>query len=241
MRQVPQYLLIGNGRVSRHFQHYFSLLHIPFAVWQRSQSLQELQQQLVSATHVLVLISDGAIEAFIAEHIPAHLTTIHCSGALVTDKAIGAHPLMTFSQDLYDLEQYQRIPFIIDADAPDFQMLFPSLDNPHVRLDKAAKAKYHALCVMSGNFSCILWQKLFSSLQTEFAFPQEIAFPYFEQQAKNILKNPATALTGPLVRGDEKTIQKNIAALKDDPFQAVYQSFVACYKKITEELSHENP
>jgi len=231
MRQVPAYLLIGNGRVSRHFQHYFSLLQIPCEVWQREQPVNKLQEYIQQATHILILISDKAIEPFIQAHLQTSKALhIHFSGSLISDKAYGTHPLMTFSSELYSLEQYQAIPFIVDHDAPDFKTLLPGLANTHVRLNKSLKAKYHALCVLSGNFSCLLWQKLFTSFSEELHLPPAIAHPYLLQQTKNLLSNPVEALTGPLLRDDQQTIQKNLNALANDPFQAVYQSFVSCYQ-----------
>jgi hypothetical protein len=32
MRQVPQYLIIGNGRIASHFRHEFNLLDCPFGI-----------------------------------------------------------------------------------------------------------------------------------------------------------------------------------------------------------------
>ncbi len=230
MRQVPRYLLIGNGRVARHMQQYFTFLGLSFITWQRNQSHTQLQQQINDVTHILLLISDQQIEDFIALHLHnAQALLVHFSGSLVSDKAHGAHPLMTFNQALYSLEQYQRIPFVIDQDAPAFDSLLPGLSNSHVRLDKSFKAKYHALCVLSGNFSCMLWQKLLRSLEQEFHIPASIAHEYLQQQTCNLIKNPETALTGPLVRGDVLTIEKNVAALEGDAFQQVYESFVKCY------------
>jgi predicted short-subunit dehydrogenase-like oxidoreductase (DUF2520 family) len=246
MRQVPRYLLIGNGRVARHFQHYFSLLGLSFTAWHRSQPDTALTQQLHDATHVLILISDQQIETFIEQRLNHNQAMlIHFSGSLISQTAYGAHPLMTFSQALYSLEHYQKIPFVIDHDAPAFDRLLPGLPNVHVRLEKSLKEKYHALCVLSGNFSCLLWQKLLVSFEEEFHFPREMAHLYLQQQTNNVISNPKTALTGPLVRNDVTTIQKNLAALKGDPFEKVYESFVACYQQLThhfknEEIKHES-
>lgn len=234
MRQVPHYLLVGNGRVARHFQHYFSLLGLSFGMWQRNQPTCLLQQQLTLATHVLILITDEQIEKFIAQYLPvAQALLLHFSGSLVSTKAYGAHPLMTFNQDLYSLAQYQAIPFVIDEDAPEFAAILPGLPNTHMRLPKALKAKYHALCVLSGNFSCLLWQKLFHSLEQEFHFPPAMAHLYLQQQTNNLLANPQTAFTGPLIRNDWVTVEKNLTALAGDPFQKVYESFVLCYQQLT--------
>jgi predicted short-subunit dehydrogenase-like oxidoreductase (DUF2520 family) len=241
MRQVPQYLLIGNGRVARHFRYYFSLLGLSFVTWQRGEPLEKLQQWVATSTHVLILITDQAIEEFMAKYLKnTSALCIHFSGSLASKYAYGAHPLMCFTPNLYTLEQYQTIPFVIDEDAPPFAELLPGLSNPHARLAKNLKAKYHALCVMSGNFSCLLWQKLFASLEQEFHLPKQFAYPYLQQQMQNLLTDSASALTGPLVRQDRATIEKNIAALAHDPFQMIYKSFVTAYQQLQEENTHEH-
>lgn len=234
MRQVPHYLIIGSGRVAAHIQHYFSLLSVPYSSWHRTQSHSLLDEKIPSATHILLLINDGAIETFIDEHLQhSSALKIHFSGSLVTDLAYGAHPLMTFAQQLYELPTYQAIPFVLDDNAPAFDELFPGLPNQHTRLRTSLKAKYHALCVMSGNFTCLLWQKFFNTLENEFNIPRTIAHPFLQQQMQNLMMQPQAALTGPLVRNDKMTIEKNIAALTSDPFQDVYKSFLACYQRMT--------
>ncbi len=127
-KQVPKYLLIGNGRVATHFSHYFSLLQIPFETWSRkNSSIDHLVQQAQRASCILLLINDRSIENFIAEYLQnTSATLIHFSGSLLTEKAYGTHPLMTFNENLYELEEYTTIPFIIDHNAPDFKELFPS-------------------------------------------------------------------------------------------------------------------
>ena len=237
MRQVPCYLLIGDGKVAHHFQHYMNMLSITFSTWNRLESLEKLQELLTHTTHILLLISDTAIEQFIEQHL--HLTNalcIHFSGSLVCDRAFGAHPLMTFSNNLYTLEKYQSIPFILDHNALEFNALLPGFPNKSVRLNTKQKAKYHALCVLSGNFTCLLWQKLFTTFENEFSLPQSIAHPYLQQQLQNLLLDQKSALSGPLVRKDSHTIATNISALQDDPFQDVYKSFVLCYQKSHEEI-----
>lgn len=236
MRGIPHYLIIGNGRVARHFQHYFSQLKLSFDTWHRHEPFEQLQKKLGQATHVLVLITDKSINSFIQENLKTHAMRIHFSGSLVSELAYGAHPLMCFNEQFYSLEQYKQIPFIIDEDAPAFEELLPGLTNTHVRLKKSLKAKYHALCVMSGNFSCLLWQKLFSTFEKEFNLPHTIAHPYLQQQTQNILHNYQTALTGPLVRNDQETLAKNLAALENDPFQQIYQSFISCFDKLSPKI-----
>jgi len=235
VRQVPAYLIIGNGRVARHFCRYFDFIGISYTQWHRRLPVDDLLHLLPRTTHTLLLIRDDAIEAFSKTHLSDYTgLKIHFSGALTLSGVHGAHPLMTFGAEMYGLEKYQSIPFVVDRGAPDFETLLPGLANAHVRLDPQDKAKYHALCVMAGNFSCLLWQNLFNGLEKDFNIPSDIAHPYLRQQTENLLKDHATALTGPLARGDTVTMARNLAALKDDPFQIVYESFVQAFKGIRE-------
>lgn len=233
MRQAPTYLIIGNGRVARHFIHYFNLLSIPCLHWHREHPLTRLHELASQSTHILLLISDDTIEGFIQNHlILTQACLIHFSGSVNTDLAFGAHPLMTFSHHLYSLDDYKRIAFVIDECAPEFSRLLPGLPNTSVRLTKSQKQKYHAMCVMAGNFSCLLWQKLFSTFENEFNMPASAAYPYLQQQMKNLQSDYQRALTGPLVRNDQATIDKNLSALEGDAFQSLYQSFVHYYREL---------
>ena len=91
---------------------------------------------------------------------------------------------------------------------------------------KDEKAYYHALCVMSGNFTTIIWSKLFKELESRLNIPKEAAFTYLNSIALNLQINHRDALTGPLIRGDSKTINQNLAALENDSFLPIYQIFI---------------
>ena len=78
---------------------------------------------------------------------------------------------------------------------------------------------------MAGNFPQILWQavgKRFAELGLDAGSLQ----PYLQKVLANFLANPATALTGPLARGDQGTIARNLQSLQGDALQPLYQSFV---------------
>lgn len=238
MRQVPAYLLIGNGRVARHIARYFDHLGISCARWYRGMDEAVLQSSAAAATHILILIRDDAIADFAEYHLSgASALKIHFSGALVAEGIYGAHPLTTFGPDVYAPEKYAAIPFVIEDDAPDFAALLPGLPNVHARIKKSDKAKYHALCAMAGNFSCLLWQKLMDSFAGDFGLPPETAHEYLRQQTENLLADYTSALTGPLARGDRITVQKHLSALKGDPFADVYQSFITAYDGTKEKAS----
>ncbi len=224
------YLLIGDGRVASHLNCYFASIPLPFHTWCRRQSLRELDRLIHSSSHIMLLIRDDAIESFIKQHLMhTNALLLHCSGSLVSDYAYGVHPLFSFNQGLYTPATYQAIPFVVEHDAPAFDRLLPGLANPHVCIHKSHKAKYHALCALSGNLSCLMWQTLFSTLQQEFHLPPAVAHAWLRQQTENLINHPDSALTGPLVRDDRVTIKKHLAALSDSPFQDLYQSFIDFY------------
>lgn len=236
--QVPAYLLIGNGRAQRHMACYFDYLGISYTHWHRGMAEETLASLAAEATHILILIRDDAIADFAQFHLSGVAALkIHFSGVLVVDGIHGVHPLMTFGPDLYTREKYISIPFVAEDDAPEFSALLPGLPNPSARIKKADKAKYHALCAMAGNFSCLLWQKLMDSFASDFGLPPDTANAYLRQQTENLLHDYKTALTGPLARGDRVTVQKHLAALKGDPFAEVYQSFITAYEGIREKAS----
>lgn len=236
MQQVP-YGIIGAGRMARHFTHYLTLLGIPFIQWSRGQSADALHRLIQGSERVLILIKDGAIEEFIlSQPLLSAKTLIHFSGRLAASYAFGAHPLMTFGDRLYSLAVYQSICFIIDDNCPPFSALLPGLNNQHYTIPPAKKALYHSCCVLSGNFTVLLWQKFFKILSRELAIPPEAGQLYMQQIFHNLQNNYHQALTGPLVRNDHTTIAANINALAGDPYQQVYQAFVTAY---TEENNHE--
>jgi predicted short-subunit dehydrogenase-like oxidoreductase (DUF2520 family) len=235
MGQVP-YGIVGDGRLAQHLKHYFKISGIAYRQWSRrlsAESGSSLADTLSECSYLLLAIKDAAIEATAENDILNILSSradwrlIHFSGSLHVPFATSMHPLMTFGQTLYDLQDYEKIPFVCEEGGLDFKEVFPKLKNPHFILRQQDKALYHALCVMSGNFSVILWQKLFREFSEKFEIPASAAFPYLERITKNLEQDWKQALTGPLQRKDQQTIQRNLHALEGDPFQTIYQAFVA--------------
>jgi predicted short-subunit dehydrogenase-like oxidoreductase (DUF2520 family) len=236
MGQVPKnktkapYLIIGNGRLSAHLGHYFKQLSIPYLHWWR-ECEKDLQSQVVQADKILVLINDDAIEKFVQENQLHNKSQIwiHCSGSLSTLLADSVHPLMTFSDTFYDLETYRNILFVTESGRDSFSELFPELPNPHTSIPSHRKGFYHAWCSMAGNFTTILWQEFCKRLEQEFGINRQMTYPYINQITKNIQQDNSP-LTGPLIRGDKKTLQIHLDCLLGDDFRDVYMAFVEVYQ-----------
>jgi len=232
-------LLVGRGRLAQHLAYALpAVWNIPVLQWDRSQSKEDLHSKLQKADVVALAISDSAIESFHKEH--RELTRKEClwahfSGALVLPELIDLHPLMTFGPDRYEPQVYKKIPFV-SASLKVWPASF-TLDNPLYKIDSHEKARYHAMCVLAGNFSALLWRKAIQDF-IRMGLPADIAKLYAEQNLTNVFANPDLALTGPLVRGDLITQQKNLEALSGDAYADVYKAFQQIFQM---EKTHANP
>lgn len=231
MGQVPTYTILGDGRVARHISHYFDLLKIPHKTWARKTHTEsELKTLAASSDVLLLLLKDSAIESFVeARPYLKEKKLVHFSGSLVVEAVQGMHPLMSFAEDQYLLEEYQKIPFVVEKGGHTFAELFPHLKNKSVEIDKEKKALYHAYCVMAGNFSSLLWKMMFEGFENKLGLPRELAFPYLEQITKNLQLDSSKALTGPLMRKEHEVVQRHLELLKGSSEGEIYQAFVKAY------------
>jgi predicted short-subunit dehydrogenase-like oxidoreductase (DUF2520 family) len=238
---MVNYAIIGGGRLARHFSQYFHLMEVPHTRWARDRhsafntsglcdAEQRLRATVRKADCVLLLVSDNAIGAVLKDYpFLYEKQLIHCSGALCFPGIIGAHPLMTFADDLYGLDVYQSVPFMIEA-GHSFIELFPDLSNPHFSIKAEDKARYHAMCVMAGNFSQVLWKSVSDRFEQQLELPAATLRPYLKQVTDNFINSPQTSLTGPLPRNDQETIMRNLQALDGDPLQDLYNAFIRFYQ-----------
>lgn len=228
--------VVGDGRMARHFLHYLRLLGYPpgaIRMWSRAQQRAiriTPEHALQGCGPIFILIKDDAIDPFLRQH-PA-LTDhdcVHFSGSVSTPLAEGFHPLCTFGPELYAEAEYRTIPFITSTDPARLREWIPALPNPVHRIAECDRPLYHALCAMAGNFTTLLWRKLFSEFSERLGLPREAAYPYLARITANLMDHPEAALTGPLARGDFGTIEQHLRALQGDAFQDVYRAFTEAY------------
>lgn len=230
------YALLGGGRLARHFRHYLSLLDLPATGWARDRSNplnsslaadagERLRLVTAMASHVLLLVSDGAIGSLLRRYPFLHeKTLVHCCGALSFPNVAGAHPLMTFGPELYSLGEYREVPFMVET-GYDMTAILPGLPNPAFPIAVKDKAAYHALCVAAGNFPQILWRAAGQRFERLGLKPDTLKL-YLQRALQNFLASPSEALTGPLARGDVATVERNLASLRDDALQDLYRAFI---------------
>ncbi len=237
MRQVPKklnYLIVGRGRLARHLGFYFTTKGISHTFWDRSQSQSELKKSINGCDAILLAISDSSLSEFLQMHADLLQTpkwVVHFSGAMVLEGAWGAHPLMSFGEGLYPESVYETIPFVVEEDASQFHKIFPELSNPVFAISPERRALYHALCVVSGNFTTLVWETIFERAESQLDLPRSIFFPYMKQVVANVQEFGGKALTGPLVRGDRSTVASNLNALKGDRLADLYSLMMTFFEE----------
>lgn len=234
------YAILGDGRLSRHMHLYLGLQGQACSGWARNRHSNfnthdtrdhelRLRRTIEPASRVLLLVTDDAIAPLVRQYpFLHHKRLIHCAGALSLPGIAGAHPLMTFADGWYSLEQYRAIPFLVES-GHEFPDLFPGLPNPYHTVSVEQKALYHALCVMAGNFPQILWSAVSERFRDRLDVPPDVLHAYLRRSLENFLASPDDALTGPLARGDDRTVQRNMAALGGDHLQDLYAAFARFY------------
>ncbi len=258
MGQVPsgfKILLVGNGRLATTL---FNALqggdpeasHGDIRRWRRPSSFSPSSLSLKQVireenpSHIYLAVSDTALHDLAEQHREDFKgrTVVHFAGSLSSFSGIhAAHPLSTFSsrETPMSATEFERVPFILDRGAPAFSSLFPTLQNASFEMDPAMRGYYHALCVMSGNFTVLLWEAAAQRFEHELGVPMSALDVYREQIFKNLeqasrTQNSKSVLTGPLARGDMKTVDSHLESLsrqKESALLEIYRGFVKLHQE----------
>jgi len=225
-------LLLGNSKLAKHLHHYFHLLNLPHKHFENARDLEspELHRKLEGVNAVWILTSDRSI-AEIKVKLEAHSKKItenhlwiHSSAATDVEGMITLHPLMTFGQDLYSLEQYQETPFaMIGTGLMNFSLPF---QNPTFVIAPEQRALYHAYAVTMSNLPILLWSMTTEMAKQNLNLESGIFDPILNQTLLNFTLHREKALTGPIARNDQATIDKNLDALQGSMLAKIYESFL---------------
>ncbi len=236
------YGFVGDGRLSRHWRHYFTSLGIPWKLWSRRMARPNGKPGITAALAlagcptILLAVSDDAIAPVMARLRADGLSDrrfVHFCGGRSFEGAFGTHPLMSFAGELYEPAFYRDIPVFADQDdarpepVEEFRALFPRLPNPCFPLKAADKAYYHALCALAGGFTAVLWREFFTAMSERFGAPREALAAYPRRIIENVIASSDGALTGPVARGDAETIDAHLTALEGTALAGVYQAFIS--------------
>ncbi len=209
------WLLVGKGRLGSALFNALRSFGESVSAVSRNQSAAEITSLIECSDRVLLALPDREITPFLDQFHTCKRETIwiHFAATRSDPRAERAHPLYSFSGREISPEEFARIPFILDRGARSFAELFPKFSNPNVRLANSDRDFYHALCVLGAALPLLIWADVEKAMQRELAIPADFWRRYTEGIAKNFLEMGRAALTGPWVRSDLETIQKNSDAL----------------------------
>jgi predicted short-subunit dehydrogenase-like oxidoreductase (DUF2520 family) len=207
--------------------------------------------QLQRTDLYLLAVSDDQISAVCAQLaafgvLDQASVVCHCSGAKVSSElaaasAAGAavaslHPVRSFADIAQVSADFAGTICSLEGDTAALALLQPALQAigaRTVQIQAEAKLVYHAGSVFASNYLVSLIDTALRAYEAA-GVPAELAQAMAEPLARQSLDNAfrlgtATALTGPIARGDTDTVNRQAQAVAAWDAQAgqLYQSFVA--------------
>jgi len=186
------------------------------------------------ANVILVAVSDRSIGEFYEEikHLVKDSSLlVHFSGSLSSDvfgKArlrISAHPAQTFPHPRFEEGLFKDVYFALEGTSEAIELFKPIVKGIGGRpflLSKENKPLYHVICVMASNLLIGLLKSAEDlgkqiGLQEEHA--RAIALRFAQETVGNALNENslASALSGPVARGDVETVEENLRVLTQYP------------------------
>ncbi len=237
--------LMGMGRLGQSLQQLMrDHTHLTTIAWRRNDPIP------TDVDVYWICVSDGAI-ADVARQIPPGAIVLHSSGALGIDvlrphtPAGSLHPLQSFPGPQIAIPPVTQVPAAISGD-PEAKTVAHTIANAigfqpfEVPGDRRA---YHAAAVIAGNFATTLMAEASRLLVQAGVDPSNaprvlapLAMASIEQTTKN---TPGAALTGPIARGDHKTVQAHLDYLDVDAPQLA-EIYRLLGKAAVELLAKEN-
>jgi predicted short-subunit dehydrogenase-like oxidoreductase (DUF2520 family) len=164
-------------------------------------------------------------------HCSGSLSSQHFSPAFSGNRA-SVHPIHSFASPQNSLTAFSGTACAIEGDPSACDILtglFTAIGGKCFALDADQKALYHAATVMASNNLISLLnvsQQMLGAADIEIDVADNILQPLIENSLKNYFRDGAVAaLTGPVSRGDSKTIEAHIESLNAYPhWQKIYSN-----------------
>jgi predicted short-subunit dehydrogenase-like oxidoreductase (DUF2520 family) len=174
------------------------------------------------ATLVLLAVPDGAI-ASAAQAVPPGPVVGHCSGATTLEPltaaghpALSLHPLMTVPAGRP--ASFAGAAAAVAGSTPEAagaaRALAERLGMEPVTVHDADRAAYHAAASMASNFLVTI-EHAAERVAATAGLRRDLLVPLVRATVENWAALGAAALTGPIARGDEATVTRHRAALRE--------------------------
>lgn len=218
-------------------------------------------EEVCERASVVMLTTPDDTLSTLAAGLPfrAEQAVIHCSGALELSvlaraRSHGAavaclHPIQTFPERFGDPARFAGIAIGIEASSAALhgwlQAACVALGATALELRGVDRARYHAAAVLASNYVIALQEAAGRAFELA-GLPREAAraalTPLTLGAAHAAARLPLEhALTGPIARGDIATVERHLAALRDDPeLHALYRALGSRLLKLPLPLSPDD-
>ena len=219
-------LVVGRGRAGGAFARAARAAGLEVETAGREPSVESVEQ----AEAALLCVPDGEIAAACQRLVATSRTPAlvgHASGATGLDALVAAassgartfsmHPLQTLPDERAELG---GAPCAVAGSDPGATAAVAALARllgmVPFEVPEAERAAYHAAASMASNFLVSLEESAAGLLRAAgLDDPHEVLGPLVLRTAANWAERGAAALTGPIVRGDEATVARHLAALAE--------------------------
>jgi predicted short-subunit dehydrogenase-like oxidoreductase (DUF2520 family) len=224
---LPRIAVIGAGRAGRALTRAAEAAGLEVELAGREASLDAGARAEVA----LLCVPDAAIvevcERLAGEAVPPLRLVGHVSGATGLDALAAAraqgcevfslHPLQTLPDGDAELASAACAVSGSSAEATDFALdLAMRLGLRPFELEEELRAAYHAAASMASNYLVALEESAADLLgRAGVEAPRDVLAPLVLRTAANWAERGEDALTGPIARGDDATVQRHLEALAE--------------------------
>ncbi|MDT8412770.1 MAG: DUF2520 domain-containing protein [Vicingaceae bacterium] len=257
MKPIKRISIIGSGNVAASVSKAivnkgFTLIQV---VGRKIENVQFLIDQLPSENSIeatigfsnlnkevdcfIVCVNDDAIASVLEDFPFKDKLVVHTSGSVGLsvfngfDKYGVFYPLQTFSKE--NPIDFDEVPLCMEGNSKEvvdgLVELGKTLSNKVVELNSQQREVLHLAAVFACNFSNYMYQ-VADELTTKNKIDFSILLPLINETA-NKIKNqtPKEAQTGPAKRNDQKTIDKHLTMLENNPNKELYQLITKLIQK----------
>jgi len=195
----------------------------------------EINQSIVSHTDMIIIsVPDDNIDQVVKglskfnlkQTLVIHTSGVHSSNLLADLERQGAktgslHPMQTFPERLGPSSLWQNIKLTYQGSVEGFRnckKICEQLNSALIQVTEEQKQALHIAAVFAANYSVAIYAAAEKIIDVQ-KLSKDILLPLIEQVQSNFKKNSAhNILSGPLQRGDHKTLAKHLEFLNHPEF-----------------------
>ncbi len=230
-------LQIGLGRLGQHFNRHLNAYFKtdpegPVRLLSRSENLSEVLKKQ-DLKYIFIATPDSEIDSYV-KVIPDEIRAVHFSGFYYNKKALGVHPVQSFSKEgVFD---FNGIDFVVDGKLDGFlKKLFPT----SMEISPGLKKTYHTYLSVAANSMQLLNNQLGASFSEQTGLPKDLLKKIVIQSLEREFKFGEKSFSGPWVRNENTKQLKQVELIKDENLKdlnRIFQNTIRRYKNECAEI-----